>query len=116
MCVGGQEKNIIACGWLPHLGPASIASNSRPAPGLPVIDPKGSHVTREGWQMQDEGDLGEEQEARFRALADLAGNLSSLIQKLNFCPSPESEVGMEGSQSRQACEHPPTPTATRPVW
>ena len=54
----------VAGGRMTHLGPASAASNSRPEPGFPVISPKGSHATQEGWQVQDEGVPGKGQEVR----------------------------------------------------
>lgn len=57
-CVSVDRKRIqmpVAGGRMTHPGPASTASNSRPEPGLPVISPKGSHATQEGWQVQDEG-------------------------------------------------------------
>lgn len=48
-----------------------------------------------------------------------AGNASSfrsMIQKPNFCPKPECEVGMEGGHLGQACERCHAPSLAKPKW
>lgn len=105
-CVSVDRKRIqmpVAGGRMTHPGPASTASNSRPEPGLPVISPKGSHATQEGWQVQDEGVPGKGRRCEIVAPADPDNRLSFPTQKSHFCPSPECRVGVEGSQPRQPC-------------
>lgn len=39
-----------------------------------------------------------------------------MIQKPNFCPNPEWEVGMEGGHLGQACKHCHASSLAKPEW
>lgn len=114
-CVSVDGKRIqmpVAGGRMTHPGPASTASNSRPEPRLPVISPKGSHATQEGWQVQDEGVPGKRRRCEIVAPADPDNRLSFPTQKSHFCPSPECRwVWRAVSRDRPVSAAPPHPTA-----
>lgn len=96
----------VAVGRVTHLEPAFTASN---------FSPKSSYATQQGWR-------GPECPVRGRSRreivdpADPANSLRFPTQKFHFCPSPEYRAGVEGSQSRQACEFCPTLTLAKLTW
>lgn len=96
----------VAVGRATHLEPAFTASN---------FSPKSSYATQQGWR-------GPECPVRGRSRreivdpADPANSLRFPTQKFHFCPSPEYRAGVEGSQSRQACEFCPTLTLAKLTW
>lgn len=95
----------VAVGKTTHLEPAFTASN---------FSCKSSYATQEGWQRQESPVRGRSH----REIVDPTDPANSLFShpEISFLSHPECWVGVESSESGQACEFSPTLTLAKPTW